>query len=232
MRRRKLIELLNLYIDGEITPEDQVILETEISASPEARRLYHQYCRLDDATRLVYRQFRLQAPPESLPDPVDKTTFLNPLGRLRRITLVAGSVAAVIALVSGGLVVFGPSLEGESTETITLTESENASPASVVAIVPPPVQTFGSDSSFDLQPAVFGTQVPADWKPRIEIPEPVEAIPGAPEAFPVYGGIHWVTPQQITNGFGLSNFEDARVYRGPERREGQETRQVSFQFRK
>lgn len=232
MRRRNLIELLNLYIDGEIASGDQDRLEREISENPESRRLYAQYCRLDEATRQVYRQFRLEAPPESMPDRVGSTPFFSPMGRLRRISLVAGSVAAVIALVSGGLVVFGPTMPENATEAIALAGADSP-PATTIVAIAPSVQSFGSVSSaFVLQPTFYGTQVPANWKTRIEIPAAVGVIPVAPEAWPVYGGIRWNAPQRIVSGFGLSNFEGTRVYRGPEGGNGETSRQVLFQFRK
>lgn len=232
MKRRKIIELLNLYIDGEIDVDDQERLEKEISENPEARQLYHQYCRLDDATRLVYRQFRLQAPPESLTDRAETTPFLSPMGRLRRFTLVAGGVAAAIAVVSGGLVVFGPSMPENDTEAIAVT-SGGSSPGRGFVALTPTIQPFGSVSApYELQSAAFGPQVPADWTPGIEIPVPAQSLDTAPQAWPAYGGIRWNAPQRIGSGLSLSGFDTSRVYRGPERGESEDTRPVSFQFRK
>lgn len=231
MKRRKLIELLNLYIDGEISSDEQESLEQEIGENAESRRIYNQYCRLDDATRLVYRQFRLQAPPESFPDPQTNTTFRSPIGRLRRFTLVAGGAAAAIALISSALVVFGPSMPESGAEVIALTPGHNSPATSVVAITPS-IQSFGTSSSFELQTAAFGPQVPADWTPGIEIPVPKQSLDTAPQAWPAHGGIRWNAPQSIHSGMSLSGTENSRVYRGPERLDSDEARKVIFQFRK
>jgi len=230
MRRRKLIEFLNLYVDGEIGPEELEQLEREVSENPEARQLYNQYCRLDEATRQVYRQFRLRAPPESLPDPSETTPFRAPVRRLRRFSLVAGGVAAGIALVSGGLVVFGPTIPETATEVIAVAPTRDA-PSVSIASVSPTVRSFRAESStFELRPTSCRTRVPADWKPSIKIPP--SSTGSAPQAWPAYGGIRWNAPEWIDTGFGLSGHEDPRVYRGPERRDADRARPVSFPFRK
>jgi hypothetical protein len=58
MKESKFIELLNLYIDQEITPPEAALLEEEIQHSPERRRVYQQYCRMHRASTLVVDSFR------------------------------------------------------------------------------------------------------------------------------------------------------------------------------
>jgi len=232
MRRRKLIEFLNLYVDGEIGPEELEQLESEVSENPEARQLYNQYCRLDEATRQVYQQFRLRAPPENLPDPNETTPFRAPVRRLRRFSLVAGGMAAGIALVSGGLVVFGPTMPETATEVIAVSPTQDT-PSVSIASVSPTVWSFRPESStFDLLPRSYGTRISVDWKPSIEIPITASSTGTAPQALPAYGGIRWNAPERVDTGFGLLGYEDPRVYRGPERRDADSARPVSFQFRK
>lgn len=231
MKRRKLIELLNLYIDGEISAADQESLEQEISGNADARRIYNEYCRIDEATRLVYRQFRLQAPPESLPDPQAGPSFRGSIGRLRRFAMAAGGVAAAIALISGSLVIFGPGSSESDTEVIALTPAGSRSGANIASLTPV-IQSFATAPSFELQTAAFGTQVPADWTPGIDIPVPTHSLDTAPQALPVYGGILWNVPREIDSGWSLSGHENSRVYRGLERRGSDEARQVLFHFRK
>ncbi|MDD3180972.1 MAG: hypothetical protein PHQ04_11570 [Opitutaceae bacterium] len=62
MKESRFIELLNLYIDRQITPEEIVDLETEIQENPDRRRIYLQYCRMHHASRLVYQSFRDHVP--------------------------------------------------------------------------------------------------------------------------------------------------------------------------
>jgi len=49
MNDREFIELLNLYVDKEISPEDALRLEAEVAAGPERRKVYDQYCRIQRA---------------------------------------------------------------------------------------------------------------------------------------------------------------------------------------
>ncbi len=46
MTNHKFTELLNLYLDNEISLEDAAILEAEIQQDPARRALYQQYCRI------------------------------------------------------------------------------------------------------------------------------------------------------------------------------------------
>lgn len=61
MKESKFIELLNLYIDHQISPEDAAVLEEQILQSPARRRTYNQYCRMQRACTLVLDQFNAPA---------------------------------------------------------------------------------------------------------------------------------------------------------------------------
>jgi hypothetical protein len=58
VKESRFIELLNLYIDQQITSEDAAALEEEILASPRRRRTYQQYCRMHRACTLVFEHSR------------------------------------------------------------------------------------------------------------------------------------------------------------------------------
>ena len=60
MKDDRFIELVNLYIDRQITGEETAALEAEIQASPRRRAVYHQYCQMHRATSLVYESFRTE----------------------------------------------------------------------------------------------------------------------------------------------------------------------------
>lgn len=53
MSEREFLELLNLYLDREITPEDADRLEREIRSDASRHRTYLQYCRMQQAVRLL-----------------------------------------------------------------------------------------------------------------------------------------------------------------------------------
>jgi hypothetical protein len=61
MKDNRFIELLNLYIDRQITAAETAELEAEMQASPRRRAIYRQYCQLHSATKQVYQSFRTDA---------------------------------------------------------------------------------------------------------------------------------------------------------------------------
>ncbi len=61
MKESKFIELLNLYIDQQISPEETGLLEEEILRDARHRRIYHQYCQMHRACTLVLENLGSQA---------------------------------------------------------------------------------------------------------------------------------------------------------------------------
>jgi anti-sigma factor RsiW len=103
VKETKFIELLNLYIDQQISPEEAARLEEEIIANPRRRRTYKDYCRLHRACTLVFENFRNQGDLADEPAwHVDAGDELPRRHRLERWTRYAAGLAAVacLALVS------------------------------------------------------------------------------------------------------------------------------------
>jgi hypothetical protein len=61
MKDNRFIELLNLYIDRQITVAETAELEAEIQQNPKRQAVYRQYCHIHAATKLVYHSFRAEA---------------------------------------------------------------------------------------------------------------------------------------------------------------------------
>jgi hypothetical protein len=57
MKDQELIELLNLYVDREISAEDALRLEAEVVANPRRREVYDQYCRMQKACSMLSDEF-------------------------------------------------------------------------------------------------------------------------------------------------------------------------------
>lgn len=57
MKQDKFIELLNLYLDHEISLEDAARLEEEIQRSPERRKMYRAYCQMQKGCSLLAEKF-------------------------------------------------------------------------------------------------------------------------------------------------------------------------------
>jgi hypothetical protein len=53
MKESRFIELLNLYIDQQISPDDAALLEEAILQNPRRRQVYLQYCRMHRACTIV-----------------------------------------------------------------------------------------------------------------------------------------------------------------------------------
>jgi hypothetical protein len=53
MKEREFIELLNLYVDREITAEDALRLESAVLDDPKRREIYDQYCRMAKACTML-----------------------------------------------------------------------------------------------------------------------------------------------------------------------------------
>jgi len=61
MKEPRFIELINLYVDRQISPAETAELEAEIQTSPRHRKIYQQYCHMHRATKMVYETFRANA---------------------------------------------------------------------------------------------------------------------------------------------------------------------------
>jgi hypothetical protein len=95
MKDREFIELLNLYVDREISAEDALRLEREVATDPKRREVYDQYCRMQKACSILAEELLESAAGQASPS---VATFTRPrtwgYG-----PLVAGLAAACAAAV-------------------------------------------------------------------------------------------------------------------------------------
>jgi hypothetical protein len=61
MKDSEFIELLNLYLDHEISAADAARLETEVQSSPARHQVYLQYCRMQKACTVLAKDFAIQS---------------------------------------------------------------------------------------------------------------------------------------------------------------------------
>jgi len=105
MKESEFIELLNLYLDHEISPADAVRLEAEIRGNLERRRVYLQYCRMQQACKAIAADFTADETGAAASGERKVVAFAPaaPASRLRRAPLsyALGAVAAAacVALV-------------------------------------------------------------------------------------------------------------------------------------
>ncbi len=62
MNESRFIELLNLYVDHQLSPAEASELESEIRKNPARRRTYQQYCRMQKACAQLFELERSSAP--------------------------------------------------------------------------------------------------------------------------------------------------------------------------
>lgn len=98
MTHTKFIELLNLYVDHQISAEEAGLLEAEIQQNPARRELYLQYCRMQKGCTLLAETFRDHAP-----TPAWAEVHEFPHSRRRALAWTSGlgtlAAAACVALV-------------------------------------------------------------------------------------------------------------------------------------
>jgi hypothetical protein len=60
MKDSEFIELLNLYIDHEISAADAARLEAEVQSNPARRHIYQEYCRMQKACKVLAQDFQTE----------------------------------------------------------------------------------------------------------------------------------------------------------------------------
>jgi len=93
MKDQEFIELLNLYLDHEITPADAKRLEVEVRSNPERHRVYREYCQLHKGCGVLAAQFVSER--AANPNLAARRRSSN-----RTVIIAFGSFAAVAACVA------------------------------------------------------------------------------------------------------------------------------------
>ncbi|MBL9202793.1 MAG: zf-HC2 domain-containing protein [Opitutaceae bacterium] len=99
MKDTEFIELLNLYLDHELTPADCARLEAEVKANPARRGVYEQYCRMHKACSVLAADFAAVAPAADA-RALRTTEAETASGRLPIPLFALGSMAAAAAAVA------------------------------------------------------------------------------------------------------------------------------------
>ena len=108
MKESEFIELLNLYLDHEISAADAARLETEVQSNPGRRMVYQEYCRMQKACKLLVSDFKSEGVAAETAternvvafDPVAASAAAARRGRSNWMLATGGLAAACIALVA------------------------------------------------------------------------------------------------------------------------------------
>ncbi|MSU45973.1 MAG: hypothetical protein EXS42_02305 [Lacunisphaera sp.] len=102
MKDNRFIELVNLYIDRQITTAESAELESEMQGNPRCRAVYRQYCQMHRATKSVYASFRVHASDPQPAQPASRSVIasLERQQHHRRFSWIyyAGGLAAAACL--------------------------------------------------------------------------------------------------------------------------------------
>lgn len=174
MKDSKFIELLNLYVDHQISSTDAALLEAEIQRDPERRRIYRQYCQMQKACVVLADTFRGDAPVggKIVDFPATRRTAAN-----LAYTVGALAAAACVALVMVQRQQLTPSAPTEIAATVApsvAVETKAADPRNAPMPLParvalqPAFAGLVRDAAPDLA-LTASERVPLDWMTRVQL---------------------------------------------------------------
>ena len=143
MKDNRFIELINLYIDRQISGEEMHALEAEMQANPRRRAVYRQYCQMHRATTLVYESFRTDdadQPVERVKTEAQVSRFEPEYGRRRKHwTYYATGLAAACVALAFARVGFNNHASNRTSGAIAQTKPLQVISAAPVSVVSSPV---------------------------------------------------------------------------------------------
>jgi hypothetical protein len=146
MNDREFIELLNLYVDREISAEDALRLEAEVASRPRRRNVYDQYCRIQKACAKLseenYTAALSQTDPSLVSFPAERSWRLAPF---MAGMAAAAAVALAIVGIRGRLI---PQAAGPDLVAVA--------PARAVSAA----QAAPSDADMSMKPVFLARQAP------------------------------------------------------------------------
>lgn len=161
MKDTRFTDLINLYIDRQISPAETAELEAEIRANPRHRQVYLQYCRMHHATKLVYESFRAHA--DQQPGAMRQPGTIEHFHRRKRANqrarwlYAAGGLAAAACL---ALVLMRPGTVPSSSANVALTQ-----PTPVATVAAAPIKVESAAAVQAGTPAVFAVNIAAREEP-------------------------------------------------------------------
>lgn len=152
MKDQRFIELLNLYIDRQITAEETTELEAEMQQNPSRQAVYQQYCRIHSATKLVYDSFRANAAEMPAGQQINRAGVVELFETKRRrsqFTYYVGGLAAAacLALV---FVRYNPEPLSSEATTITQVSAQPSLPLMSEPVAIPTAPLLARDPSINL----------------------------------------------------------------------------------
>jgi hypothetical protein len=230
MKDNRFIELLNLYIDRQITADETAELEAELQRNPKRQAVYRQYCQIHTATKQVYASFRASAE-----NPATETTQTGVIelfeSRRRRAhwAYYAGGMAAAACL---ALVFFRLS---PTAETVTPLATVNSKPATVVAVSAPTVSA-ATASAQELVPAAASLhETPAtnpNYSAMLAVLREQDEERSFSNARLQAGRLQPLFDDSLFDSVRASSIQDQRVFRSHQATPAQQAEFSAFQFQR
>jgi hypothetical protein len=226
MNDREFIELLNLYVDHEISPEDALRLEEEVASDPKRREVYDQYCRMQKACSMLSGELLESAASRTSPNviafPARRRWSLGPI--------MAGMAAAAAC----ALVVV--TVRNRSSDTARPSGADLATATQLAAPAPAPV--FAANQA-PMKP-VFFTRLSSDPASARGAERSLFAAADAPAQFVELkwiGDVHMPPVFPSANADFLLNprtdLKASAISETPDDREGQEPAEMAaFRFQR
>ncbi len=151
MKESEFVELLNLYIDHEISREDAARLEAEVASSPERQRVYLQYCRMQKACSLLAEHY-LDAVPEG-----ERAEVIEPPRRIWQTGIYGAGLLAAACLTVLAVVRLHPpgGTSGVLAHVDTPVTATAVTAAATAVVASVPARTVASvQDRYPLQPVV------------------------------------------------------------------------------
>jgi hypothetical protein len=241
VKESKFIELLNLYIDRQISSEEAALLEEEILHNPRHRRIYHQYCKMHRACTLVLENIRAPADPAGgVEEVAGRVVDFAP--RARRPVwgyYAAGLAAAACVALVAVQVLLRPDYNSARGSLVTAPAASLASAQTGLVKTAAPVHMDATASPVSLRigsldprpPLVFSPGNLPGKTPLVVVKSP--AAPAVPLLPPVY-----VSPLTLRPSIEQFVFEQPpltsgspKVYRNRQQMDRQ-TEMTAFQFQR
>jgi Predicted transmembrane transcriptional regulator (anti-sigma factor) len=176
MKDSKFIELLNLYVDHQISASDAAQLEAEIQRNPERRKIYREYCQMQKACAILAESFRPQT--QTVGGKVVEFPRRRPSWSVATYVMGAMAAAACVAVVVVNRVPSNGSAEQPETAIVASATEEVAAPAErptepAPAPTRPALQpVFAGLVRDNAAPAATTESVSLDWMNQVKL-EPV-----------------------------------------------------------
>lgn len=154
MKESRFIELLNLYVDQQLTAVEAAELESEIHRDATRRRTYQQYCRMQKACTLLFEQECKSAPESStlgramMEADLKTVAFPQPRKVWAQRGLYASGLAAMAACIA--LVMVRQPQPAGSNNTVASTPQSTAVAAAdavVQSVIVPPAESLQRPAS-------------------------------------------------------------------------------------